>query len=125
MPGMEDCRHAGVRPGMAVRETDSELGLRTAGGGGLRTRQTGRVNLPGLAVLHSPARRGYRAHPGADRRDGPVLREADMTAFAEPGAYQAIIIPAGSIMLLDGRAAVPRALAAFRESLSPGGRLIL
>jgi hypothetical protein len=48
-----------------------------------------------------------------------------MTTFAEPGAYQAIIIPAGSIMLLDGRDAVPRALAAFRESLSPGGRLIL
>ena len=55
----------------------------------------------------------------------PVLREADMTALAEPGAYQAIIIPAGSIMLLDGRDEVPRALAAFRESLSPGGRLIL
>ena len=60
-------------------------------------------------------------HHGLD----PVLREADMTTFAEPGAYQAIIIPAGSIMLLDGRDAVPRALAAFRESLSPGGRLIL
>jgi hypothetical protein len=60
-----------------------------------------------------------------DRGLDPVLREADMTTFAEPGAYQAIIIPAGSIMLLDGHDAVPRALAAFLESLSPGGRLIL
>jgi hypothetical protein len=60
-----------------------------------------------------------------DRGLDPVLREADMTTFAEPGAYQAIIIPAGSIMLLDGRDAVPRALSAFRESLSSGGRLIL
>src|SRR2546429_2343104 len=76
MPGMEDCWHAGVRPGMAIRETDSELGLRTAGGGGLRTRQAGRVKFPGLAVLHSPARRGYRAHPGAGHRDGPRPRSA-------------------------------------------------
>src|SRR5256885_14168595 len=60
-----------------------------------------------------------------DRGLDPVLREADMTSFAEPGAYQAIIIPAASIMLLHGRDAVPRALAAFRESLSPGGRPLL
>ena len=60
-----------------------------------------------------------------DRGLDPVLREADMTGLAEPGAYQAIIIPAASIMLLDGRDEAPRALAAFRESLVPGGRLIL
>jgi SAM-dependent methyltransferase len=30
-----------------------------------------------------------------DRGLDLVLREADMTTFAEPGAYQAIIIPAG------------------------------
>jgi SAM-dependent methyltransferase len=146
---------------MAIRETDSELGLRTAGGGGLRTRQAGRVKLPRPAVLHPPARRvtgrilepatgtgrvlvplleagfaveGLDVSPDMlavcrqhcqDRGLDPVLREADMTTFAEPGAYQAIIVPAGSIMLLDGRDAVPRALAAFRESLSSGGRLIL
>ena len=57
-----------------------------------------------------------------DRGLDPVLREADMTGFAEPAAYQAIIIPAASIMLLDGRDEAPRALAAFRESLVPGGR---
>jgi SAM-dependent methyltransferase len=60
-----------------------------------------------------------------DRGLDPVLREADMTVFADPAAYQAIIIPAASIMLLDGRDEVPRALAAFCESLVPGGRLIL
>ena len=59
-----------------------------------------------------------------DRGLDPVLREADMTAVTEPGAYQAIIIPAGSIMLLDGRDEAPRALAAFLECF-PGGRLIL
>ena len=60
-----------------------------------------------------------------DRGLNPVLREADMTGLTEPAAYQAIIIPAASIMLLDGRDEAPRALAAFRESLVPGGRLIL
>jgi SAM-dependent methyltransferase len=60
-----------------------------------------------------------------DRGLDPVLREADMTSVAEPGAYQAIIIPAASVMLLEGHDEVPRALAAFRKSLVPGGRLIL
>ena len=60
-----------------------------------------------------------------DRGLDPALREADMTVSAEPAAYQAIIIPAASIMLLDGRDEAPRALAAFHESLVPGGRLIL
>jgi hypothetical protein len=44
-----------------------------------------------------------------------------MTSVAEPAAYQAIIIPAASIMLLEGHDEVPRALTAFRESLVPGG----
>jgi len=48
-----------------------------------------------------------------------------MTEFVRPGAYAAVIIPTGSIVLLDGRAAVQRALAAFRQSLVPGGRLIV
>ena len=60
-----------------------------------------------------------------DRGLDPVLREAAMTGLEEPAAYQAIIIPAASIMLLDGRDEAPRALAAFRGSLVPGGRLIL
>jgi SAM-dependent methyltransferase len=55
----------------------------------------------------------------------PVLREGDMTTFTQPGAYAAVIVPAGSIVLLDGRQETERALAAFYESLAPGGRLIL
>lgn len=55
----------------------------------------------------------------------PVLHEADMTTYTQPGAYQAVIIPAGSFTLLDGRPAALRALAAFRESLAAGGRLII
>jgi len=93
---------------------------------------TGRVLVPlleaGFAVEGldvSPDMLAVCRQHCRDRGLDPVLREADMATFAEPGAYQAIIIPAGSIMLLDGRAAVPRALAAFRESLTPGGRLIL
>lgn len=55
----------------------------------------------------------------------PVLHEADMTSFVRPGAYQAVIVPAGSIVLLDGRAQTQRALAAFRECLAPRGRLMV
>jgi Methyltransferase domain len=91
---------------------------------------TGRVLVPlleaGFAVEGldvSPDMLAVCRQHCQDRGLDPVLREADMTTFAEPGAYQAIIIPAESIMLLDGRDAVPRALAAFRESLSPAGPL--
>ena len=50
-----------------------------------------------------------------DRGLDPVLREADMTTFAQPGRYQVVIIPAGSFALLDGRNAAELALAAFWE----------
>lgn len=53
-----------------------------------------------------------------DRGLDPVLREADMTAFTQPGAFEAVIIPTGSITLLDGRDATLGALACFRESLA-------
>jgi SAM-dependent methyltransferase len=93
---------------------------------------TGRVLVPlleaGFAVEGldiSPEMLAVCRQHCRDRGLDPVLREADMTALGEPGAYEAIIIPAGSIMLLDGRDKVPRALAAFRKSLTPGGRLIL
>jgi len=60
-----------------------------------------------------------------DRGLDPELREADMTTFVRPGAYQAVIVPAGSITLLDGRLAARQALTAFRQSLVPGGKLIV
>jgi SAM-dependent methyltransferase len=93
---------------------------------------TGRVLVPlleaGLAVEGvdtSPQMLARCRQHCAERGLDPVLHEADMTAVAETEAYQAIIIPAGSIMLLDGQDAAPRALAAFRAALVPGGRLIL
>jgi SAM-dependent methyltransferase len=93
---------------------------------------TGRVLIPlleaGFAVEgldSSPEMLAVCRQHCRDRGLDPVLRETDMTAFVAPAAYQAIIVPAGSIMLLDGHDAVPQALAAFRKSLAPGGRLIL
>lgn len=55
----------------------------------------------------------------------PTLREADMTTFTSPGEYGAVIVPAGSIVLLDGRLPTLAALCCFYESLRPGGRLIV
>lgn len=54
----------------------------------------------------------------------PVLHQADMTSYVETAAYEAVILPAGSIVLLD-RDAAARALRCFRDCLRPGGRLIL
>lgn len=65
-----------------------------------------------------------RQHCGGRNLD-PVLREADMTTFVQAGAYQAVIVPTGSITLLDGRPAVRQALTAFHQSLIPGGKLIV
>jgi hypothetical protein len=61
----------------------------------------------------------------AGRGLDPVLRQADMTSYVEAGAFAAIIIPAGSITLLDGGPATRQALAAFHQSLVRGGRLIV
>jgi SAM-dependent methyltransferase len=92
---------------------------------------TGRILIPLLekglhveGVDSSPDMLAVCRQHCQDRGLSPVLREADMTTFIQPGAYQAVIIPTGSIALLDGRAA-QQALAAFRESLAPGGRLIV
>lgn len=60
-----------------------------------------------------------------DRGLDPELREADMTTFVHPGAYRAVIVPAGSITLLNGRPAAQQALTAFHQSLVPGGKLIV
>jgi SAM-dependent methyltransferase len=93
---------------------------------------TGRILIPlleaGLEVEgldSSPQMLAVCRQHCRDRGLDPVLREADMTTFVRPGAYQAVIIPAGSITLLDGRGAAFQALTAFRESLVPGGRLIV
>lgn len=91
---------------------------------------TGRVLVP---LLEAGFRvEGYDTSPEMlavcrkhcrDRGLDPALHEADMTSFVEPGAYSAVIVPVGSIALLDGRAELRQALACFRECLEPSGRL--
>ena len=91
---------------------------------------TGRVLVP---LLEAGFRvEGYDTSPEMlavcrkhchDRGLDPALHEADMTSFVEPGAYSAVIVPVGSITLLDGRAELRQALACFRECLEPSGRL--
>jgi hypothetical protein len=48
-----------------------------------------------------------------------------MTVFVRLAAYEAVIIPAGSIALLNGRKAALQALTCFHDSLVPGGRLFI
>jgi SAM-dependent methyltransferase len=55
----------------------------------------------------------------------PVLHNVDMAEFNGAGRYAAVIIPAGTFALVGGREAAGRALGRMRESLVPGGRLIL
>jgi SAM-dependent methyltransferase len=93
---------------------------------------TGRVLIPLLEAGHdvegidtSPEMLAICRQHCRDRGLDPVLQEADMTTYLRPAAYQAVIMPAGSIVLLDGRKAARQALACFHESLLPGGRLIV
>lgn len=61
----------------------------------------------------------------AQRGLDPVLWQADMTSFSSLERYEAIVIPAGSFLLLVDRESSLAALRRFGESLVPGGRLIL
>jgi SAM-dependent methyltransferase len=93
---------------------------------------TGRVLIPLLEAGHqvegierSPQMLACCRQHCRDRGLDPVLREADMTVFVRLAAYEAVIIPAGSIALLNGRKAMLQALTCFRDSLVPGGRLFI
>src|SRR6266481_5594157 len=116
MPGMEDCWHYTRQlAGVTGRILEPATG-------------TGRVLVPlleaGFAVAGldvSPDMLAVCRQHCWDRGLDPLLREADMTALAESGAYPAIIIPAGSIMLLDGRDEVPRALAVSPDRTATSG----
>lgn len=55
----------------------------------------------------------------------PVLHEGEMTSFSISERYEAIIVPAGSFLLLEDRRDSLEALRRFREHLAPGGRLML
>ncbi|MFE3773256.1 class I SAM-dependent methyltransferase [Streptomyces sp. NPDC059122] len=61
------------------------------------------------------ARRGLKAD----------VFEGDMTAYRDPGAFEAIMIATGSFALLPDRDSAQTALAAMYDSLAPGGRLIV
>jgi SAM-dependent methyltransferase len=61
----------------------------------------------------------------AQRGFDPALWEADMASFSSPERYEAIVVPAGSFLLLADRGASLAALKRFGEHLVPGGRLIL
>jgi hypothetical protein len=54
----------------------------------------------------------------------PVIEQGDMTTFAATEAYAAVIVPTGSIALLDANEALT-ALVGFHDCLSPSGRLIV
>jgi SAM-dependent methyltransferase len=93
---------------------------------------TGRILIPLLEAGHhvegldtSPQMLALCRQHCHDRGIDPVLHEADMTMFVRLAAYQAVIIPAGSIVLLDGHQATLQALTCFRDSLVPGGRLFV
>jgi SAM-dependent methyltransferase len=93
---------------------------------------TGRFLIPLLQAGHQVEGLDSSPHMLAccrrhchDRGLDPVLREADMTVFVQLAAYEAVIIPAGSIALLDGRQATLQALTGLRDSLVPGGRLVV
>jgi SAM-dependent methyltransferase len=61
----------------------------------------------------------------AERGHEPALYEGDMVSLSLPERYEAIIIPAGSFLLIERREESLGALKRFREHLVPGGRLIL
>lgn len=55
----------------------------------------------------------------------PQLYEGEMHEFTMKNKYEAIIIPAGSFQLIEGREEAITALKHFYDHLIPGGKLIL
>lgn len=93
---------------------------------------TGRILIrlleAGLAVEgleHSPDMIKICRRSSAQRGFEPTLNEGDMVTFIRAGRYEAVIVPAGAISSLDGPDQTRQALRSFRESLTPGGMLIL
>lgn len=60
-----------------------------------------------------------------ERGLNPTLYEGQLEDFSLPITYDAIILPAGSFLLLDKREESISGLKGFRRHLNPGGRLIL
>jgi len=93
---------------------------------------TGRVMIPLLeagidveGLDNSPEMLAICRARCAERGLEPVLHEEDMGSLSLPESYEAIIIPAGSFLLIERREDSLGALKRFRDHLVPGGRLIL
>lgn len=93
---------------------------------------TGRVMIPLLeagmeveGIDNSPEMLGICHARCAERGLEPVLHEGDMRSLSLPQRYEAIIVPAGSFLLIERREESLGTLKRFREHLLPGGRLIL
>jgi ubiquinone/menaquinone biosynthesis C-methylase UbiE len=93
---------------------------------------TGRVLIPlmeaGLEIEgtdNSPEMLTICRARCAERGLQPVLHEGDMGALSLPERYEAIIVPAGSFLLIERREESLGTLKRFREHLVPGGRLIV
>jgi SAM-dependent methyltransferase len=93
---------------------------------------TGRVMIPlteaGLEVEgldDSPEMLAICRARCAERGLQPVLYEGDMGSLSLPHSYEAIIVPAGSFLLIERREESLGTLKRFHEHLLPGGRLIL
>lgn len=61
----------------------------------------------------------------SERGLDPTLHEGEMQSFSLPERYEALIVPAGSFLLLEDRRDSLEALRRFREHLVPRGRLIM
>jgi SAM-dependent methyltransferase len=93
---------------------------------------TGRVLIPLLeagieveGVDNSPEMLAICRARCAERELQPVLQEGHMGSLSLPQRYEAIIVPAGSFLLIERREESLGTLKRFREHLLPGGRLIL
>jgi SAM-dependent methyltransferase len=93
---------------------------------------TGRMMIPLLeagmeveGIDYSPEMLAVCRARCAERGLEPVLHEGDMGSLSLPQRYEAIIIPAGSFLLIERREESLGTLKRFREHLLPGGRLIL
>ncbi|MFE4367921.1 class I SAM-dependent methyltransferase [Streptomyces sp. NPDC056835] len=94
---------------------------------------TGRVLVPLLemgflmeGLDHSPEMlERCREHCRERGLPEPELHAADMASFVRPEVYGAVVMPAGSIRNIAGRELTLQTLDSFRQSLLPGGLLIV
>lgn len=93
---------------------------------------TGRILIP--LLQHGLRVRGYDASAEmlrvcrsncAARGLDPLLLEADMVHYSAQGAFETVVIPAGSFALVTGRERAAAALRNAQQSLASGGRLIV